>query len=127
RPCSIACRGSRNRPPSEKESSVTLTMPITSGRWNDQEKGLARCQPQGWFTMRAASGAFGRRVRLDAAVAAVGRRGGLGRERLGRTRGAARHDVVDLVRVDRLPLEERLRHHLHLVAVFLEQAARERV
>ena len=31
-PCATAASGSRNRPPSEKESGVTLTMPITAGR-----------------------------------------------------------------------------------------------
>ena len=32
RPCVIAWAGSRNRPPSEKESAVTFTMPSTFGR-----------------------------------------------------------------------------------------------
>src|SRR5258705_6940464 len=32
RPCSTARPGSRNRPPSENESGVTLTIPITAGR-----------------------------------------------------------------------------------------------
>ena len=32
RPCATAASGSRKRPPSEKESGVTLTMPMTAGR-----------------------------------------------------------------------------------------------
>jgi hypothetical protein len=46
---------------------------------------------------------------------------------LWRTRRAAGHDVVDLVRVDRLELEQRLGHRLDLVAIVLEQLARDRV
>src|SRR5207237_4292192 len=57
-----------------------------------------------------------------AATAVGGRRHGL-LHRLGRARRLAAHDVVDLVRVEGLPLEQRLGHHLDLVAVLLEQAA----
>ena len=46
---------------------------------------------------------------------------------LRRPRRLAGHDVVDLVGVDRLELEQRLGHRLDLVAVVLEQLARDRV
>src|SRR3990167_1795409 len=40
-----------------------------------------------------------------------------------RTRFLARHDVLDLRGIERLPLEQGLRHLLHLVAVFLDDGA----
>ena len=43
-PCSIARAASRKRPPSEKESAVTLTMPITSGR-SQSETGRPQATP----------------------------------------------------------------------------------
>src|SRR5215831_16892584 len=46
---------------------------------------------------------------------------------LGRTWRLAGHDVADLVGIDRLPLEQRLRHRLDLVAVVDDQLLSERV
>src|SRR6185503_3148028 len=137
-PCSIARGMSTNLPPSENESAVMLTMPITRGRdeANEKARGARRERATGrpfpCLSPRASCvllGALRRRrgrLRATATVAAIARRRGA-RHRLGRARGAPGHDVVDLVRVDRLPLEQRLGHHLDLVAVFLEQAPRERV
>ncbi len=43
-PCETAASGSRNRPPSENESGVTLTMPITAARTpqTDDQANIAR-------------------------------------------------------------------------------------
>src|SRR3989304_5988246 len=42
-------------------------------------------------------------------------------------RGLPFHDVVQLIGVQRLPLEQRLGHDLHLVPVFLDQTPRQRI
>ena len=125
RPCSIARAGSRKRPPSEKESGVTLTMPITSGarRRTKGKRGgagppLRRCVVRPALRRSPPGRARAPRRGCRRRWAACGLRG----HRLRRARRAAVHDVLDLVRVDRLPLEQRLGHHLDLVAVLLEQA-----
>src|SRR5262245_50663919 len=105
---------SKNFPPSEKESGVTFTTPITRGRSSASSKA-----PQTSLAGRrggavGARGAVGRRRRGSA-----GAGGGLRLPR--RTAG---HDVVDLLRVERLPLEQRLRHDLDLLAVLVDQLAR---
>src|SRR5574341_965241 len=120
RACATACSVLAWRPPSEKESGVTLTTPITSGRSSDSLNG-PHC----------------RNIKSGALLRRRGRRGGRLRSgiprlrrrlrRLGRARRAALHDVVDLVGVERLPLEQRLRHRFDLVAVVLDQLARKPV
>src|SRR4051794_25334816 len=42
RACAIACSGSMNFPPSEKESGVTLRMPMTSGRRSPSRRASGR-------------------------------------------------------------------------------------
>src|SRR4051812_25127932 len=117
---------SKNLPPSEKESGVTFTTPMTSG-FCRSKKNLPALSPGDLFAEAAlgcrrwCGGAFG----AGAAGGRLGRR--LRAARLRRTRRAARHDVADLLGVDRLPLEQRLRHHLDLVAVLLDQVARHAV
>ena len=45
----------------------------------------------------------------------------IARPTAGRTRCFALHDVVDLLRVDRFVLHERIGHHVELVTVVLEK------
>src|SRR5436190_15902892 len=124
--CRMAKFLSKKRPPSEKESGVTLTTPMTSG-FCRSKKNLPALSPGDLFVeaslgcRRRCRGAFG----AGAAGGRLGRR--LRAARLRRTRRAARHDVADLLGIDRLPLEQRLRHHLDLVAVLLDEVARHAV
>ena len=48
RACVIAARGSRNCPPSEKESGVTFTTPISSGRSSGRRNPPQRRTPLRW-------------------------------------------------------------------------------
>src|SRR3954471_5160423 len=108
----------RKRPPSEKESGVTFTTPISRGFVRSKKnlpafrpgdlfvEDALRCRRRRFFALRAAAG---------------GRLAGLRGGRLGAARRLPRHDVADLLGVERLPLEERLRHHLDLVAVFFQE------
>src|SRR2546425_229810 len=64
------------------------------------------CQRRSGVLPRRAGG-----LRAAIAAAVAGRRCGLGRHGLRRARRTARHDVADLVRIDGLPLEQRLGHH----------------
>src|SRR5882672_101763 len=111
-----AC-GSRKRPPSEKESGVMFTTPMSSGL-SSGRRNLPHWRNSG--RRRRCCRAFG---------AAVARRGlrGLRARGLRRPRRLAGHDVADLVGVDGLELEQRLGHRLDLVAVVLEKLAREAV
>src|SRR5690606_20624759 len=150
------------RPPSEKESGVTFTTPMTSGRSSDsvnlpqtrRRTGLGRfigastlrkaqkrsTRPSGCARTRAiralprpprsGSRRLGGRRRRRHRRAGAGPGAGSAAARralLGRPGRAARHDVVDLVGVDRFPLEQRLGHRLDLVPVLLEDLARGRV
>src|SRR5690349_12687550 len=124
--CATADFASKKRPPSEKESGVTFTTPITSGSFRSK-KNLPH-RSTGDSLAEGRLGGRGRGSRALGAARAGGRlRGALRAARLRRTRRLARHDVADLVGVDRLPLEQRLGHRLDLVAVVLEQLAREQV
>src|SRR5687768_2297837 len=95
-----------------------LTTPITSGRSSASSNRpavsflCARCRRG-----RALGAGVGRRR--------LGR--GLRAARLRRPRRLARHDVADLVGVEGLELEQRLGHRLDLVAVVLEELARNAV
>src|SRR3954464_12369895 len=125
RACAMAERASKNLPPSEKESGVTLTTPMMSGwsSWNENLPQRSTAADSRRALVPSLCGRGRRRRALGAGIA--GRR--LGRLRGGglrRTRRLAGHDVVDLVGVDRLPLEQRLGHCLYLVAVVLEQLPR---
>src|SRR4051812_10870731 len=117
---------SKNRPPSENESGVTFTTPMMSGLARSK-KNLPAWRP-GDFCGGDCLGCR-RRCRFALRAAVVGRR--LCRLRAGRrlrrTRRLARHDVADLVGVDGFPLEERLGHRLHLVAVVFQKLARQTV
>src|SRR5882672_7537255 len=111
RACAIANFGSKKRPPSEKESGVTFTTPITSGLSRESEnlphrRINAASRRSGWcgFSLRVAA-----------------TRG------LRRPRRLARHDVGDLLGIEGLELEQRRRHRLDLLAILLEQLARDRV
>src|SRR6267142_4564461 len=122
RACAIAASRSRKRPPSEKESGVTFTTPITKGLSSGNEN-LPQRSPAADF--RGASlGGCGRRGGALGAAVARGRLGGLRARGLRRPRRLAGHDVADLVGVDRLVLEQRLGHRLDLVAVVFQQLAR---
>src|SRR5437879_3436130 len=124
RACATAAPASKYRPPSEKESGVTLTTPITSGLSSGMEYFPHRRIIALWFC----SGAGRRRGRAFGRAIAGGRLGGALRAgRLRRPRRLAGHDVGDLVGVDGLELEQRLRHRLDLVAVVLEKPARDAV
>src|SRR6185503_1855360 len=112
------------RPPSENESGVTFTTPMTSGL-PGSKKNLPALRP-GDFSIEVLRCRRRRGLALRAAVARR-RLGGLRARGLGRPRRLARHDVGDLVGVDRFPLEQRLGHRLDLVAVVLEPPARELV
>src|SRR6185295_5951511 len=118
--CARAASASSNRPPSENESGVTFTTPMTSGLSREnrnlpQRRVNAASRRGGWrgFALRAAV-----RRRL-----ARRRRAG----RLRRPRRLAGHDVGDLLGVERLELEQRRRHRLDLVPVLLEDLAGDRV
>src|SRR5206468_2665836 len=126
RACAIAAFASKKRPPSEKESGVIFTTPITNGRSREKEKFPQR-NTAGMFPESSLSRGGRCRSTLGAAVARGRLRARLGRRRLGRTRRLARQDVRDLVRDDGFPLEKRLGHRLYLVAVGLQQVAREAV
>src|SRR5258706_1023057 len=117
RACAIANLASKKRPPSEKESGVTFTTPMTSGLSMESEN-----LPH--LRINAASRRSGRR-RFSLLVAAA-RRLGRGRRnrRLKRPRPPARHDVGDLLRVEGLEFQQRRRHRFHLLAVLLEELAR---
>src|SRR5215467_15047793 len=114
------------RPPSEKESGVTLSTPMTSGRSSDSSKRPQRsaipCPPTAGSELRGARG----RLRVGAGVRTEGRID-RARRRLRRPRRTALHDVLDLLGVERLPLEQRLGHRFDLVAVLLDELARQRV
>src|SRR5882672_1425916 len=121
RACAIANFGSKKRPPSEKESGVTFTTPITSGLSRESEnlphrRINAASRRSGWcgFSLRVA------------AARRLGRRGRATRG-LRRPRRLARHDVGDLLGIEGLELEQRRRHRLDLLAILLEQLARDRV
>src|SRR5215831_6670335 len=112
------------RPPSEKESGVTLSTPMTRGRSSESSKRPQRsaipCPPTAGSELRGARGG----LRVGTGVRPEGR---IGRRRgwLGRANRTALHHVLHLLGVERLPFEERFRHRLDLVAVFLDELARE--
>src|SRR6185369_1594644 len=126
------------RPPSKKESGVTLSTPMTRG-----QSSATRCRPQ--TRCRVASSGKGRRTALVSPARPRMRLGrvrrgrgvgtGVGPERgarrgahrLRRTRRTALHDVLDLVAVERFDFEQRLGHRFDLVAVFLDELPRQRI
>src|SRR5205085_9671055 len=125
RACAIAWSRSRNLPPSEKESGVMFTTPMTMGLSSWNENLPQRSTAADFRDLLCARDRRG--GALGAGVAAGGRLRRLRVRGLRRTRRLAGHDVADLVGVDRFPLEERLGHRLDFVAVCLEQSARELV
>ena len=135
RACATAACGSRKRPPSENESGVTFTTPMTRGLSSEQRElpapqlhavGAARFRPARHRRLSAqAAGRWQRRVLsappslaggLAARAEGFGGRGGL----------PAMMSSIWSASM-RLPLEQRLGHRLDLVAVVLQQLARERV
>src|SRR5258708_3556305 len=121
--CATAADASRKRPPSEKESGVMFTTPITSGLPSGNEN-LPQRSAAADFKGTSLGGCRRRRGTLGAAVARR-RLLGVRARRLRWPRRLAGHDVTDLVGVDGLELEQRLGHRLDLVAVVLEELARE--
>src|SRR6266513_5379982 len=132
----IAAAGSRVRPPSEKESGVTLTTPATSGR-----SSMSRNLPQRRLRAVTAAGmkrpeaGFGPRswnelsdwCRLGRAGRPRLRRLLLRLRGLGRARRPAVDDVLDLLGVDGFELEQRLGHGFDLVAVVEDELLRQAV
>src|SRR5688572_26236612 len=115
----IASSGPKKRPPSEKESGVMFTTPMTRGRSSES----SNFPSVSFLRSRCRRGRA-----LGAGVTARRRLGrGLRAARLGRPRWLPAHDVADLVGVERLVLEQRLGHRLDLVAVVLEELARDAV
>src|SRR5579863_2377719 len=127
-PCWIAARGSSKRPPSEKESGVTLSTPMTSGcvRSNvlvphRSNIGGGPCAPRLRAVPQSPSMLASGRANRAAARCTLRRR--LGRwfvgqglvPVLGRLRHLARHDVLELLLIDRLVLNEGIRHRMQLV------------
>ena len=104
----------------------TVHPPVTGlvSRWSLKSRLRLGCEPEAVHALDHEP-----RELVLARGAAVGCRlgGGLRAGRLGRPRRPAGHDVVDLVGVEGLPLEQRLGHRLHLVAVLLQEPRRELV
>src|SRR6185436_7964623 len=118
RACASAAAGSRYCPPSENESGVTLTTPMTNGRTSSSS-----WRPH--FSFKRSGGGCG----CGRAVRVVFRRRGwrLRGSRLGWTRRLAGQDVVELIGVERLQLEQRLCHRFDDRPVVLDQLARQLV
>src|SRR5712691_10664176 len=139
---STAAPASRKRPPSEKESGVTFTTPMTSGR---SSRSRNRPQARKDSGLRAedrdesgsgdvlpllaskSSALLCRRRRRGRAGSALLRRRLRSLGRLGQTRRLAFHYVVELVGVECLPLEQRLRNRFNLVAVVEDEFLRQGV
>src|SRR3954466_1205342 len=114
----MAAFASKNLPPSEKESGVTLTTPIT--------RGLPRSSRNRPAASRLIY-ALRRGMRCHDSLFSARRR----RRRVGRTAGGFRrarrpalHDVVHLLGVECFPFEQRLGHDLDLLAVLVDEPAR---
>src|SRR5258707_1042502 len=133
---STAAPASRKRPPSEKESGVTLTTPATSGR-SSARRNLPqrRLRAVTAADMKRPEAGFGPRSwneLSDGCRLGRTRRPRLGRllrrlRGLGRARRPAVHDVLDLLGVDGFQLEQGLGHGLDLVAVVEDELLREAV